>query len=428
VTQRAFGLYLLFMCSWFLHLPARIPALGAARADLILVAVLAICAVAQGVPEQTGARGARRALTALIIYAIVSIPLVEWPGSVVKIGLPGFVKAFVFFWFTVTLVTTPKRLTWLVATFVFCQTFRVLEPLYLHLTQGYWGSAASMSDWESMQRLSGAPMDVINPNGLAFVILTTLPFLHYLSEGSTLRRVGYLAVLPAMIYALVLTASRSGMLGLGAIMALVIAKSRHKILLGVTALAIAAAVVPYLSNDLADRYLSIVSDDTKNAVTATGRTETLKSDFRVAMRRPLFGHGLGTSREANANFGTHDQPSHNLYTEALEEVGACGLVILLVFIVALVMEVRGLNLAAKAAPPDNVVAARIAAALQVWLGMNVLFSFASYGLSSFEWYFAAGLAAILPTHLAWATVPVSPPAAAEVPVFRFGAQREEQVV
>jgi hypothetical protein len=32
--------------------------------------------------------------------------------------------------------------------------------------------------------------------------------------------------------------------------------------------------------------------------------------------------------------------------------------------------------------------------------MNLLFSFASYGVSGFEWYFAAGLADVLPAHLA----------------------------
>ena len=46
---------------------------------------------------------------------------------------------------------------------------------------------------------------------------------------------------------------------------------------------------------------SIFSGNTRNAVTADERIDGLKIDVQVAMRRPLFGHGLGTSREANAN-------------------------------------------------------------------------------------------------------------------------------
>ena len=34
-------------------------------------------------------------------------------------------------------------------------------------------------------------------------------------------------------------------------------------------------------------------------------------------------------------------------------------------------------------------------ALQVWMGMNLLFSFASYGLSSYEWYLAGALAEVV---------------------------------
>ena len=55
------------------------------------------------------------------------------------------------------------------------QVWRVLEPLYMHLKSGYWGDYASLGNWEYMNRLSGSPYDIINPNGLGFVIIMTLP-------------------------------------------------------------------------------------------------------------------------------------------------------------------------------------------------------------------------------------------------------------
>jgi hypothetical protein len=33
--------------------------------------------------------------------------------------------------------------------------------------------------------------------------------------------------------------------------------------------------------------------------------------------------------------------------------------------------------------------------MQVWLAMNIVFSFASYGLSSYEWYLFGGLSVVL---------------------------------
>jgi O-antigen ligase len=393
----AFGLYLIFLCSWFLHLAERFSILGAVRFDLVLVFVILVLTFAGfGQPDPPGVnRRTQTALWVLVIYLVVTMPFVEWPGSVLSTGFPQFVRAFVFFFFTARLATTPTRLKCLLFVFVACETFRVLEPWYLHMTQGYWGEFASMANWETMDRLSGAPSDVVNPNGLAFIVLTVLPFIHYLTRGSVIGRLTYLALLPVLIHTLVLTGSRSGMVGLACILALVWWKSSHKVAV-LAAVAIAGVVtVPLLSADLADRYLSIVSDDTKNAGTAQGRFDGMKRDFAVAMHRPLFGHGLGTSREANANFGAIDKPSHDLYLEVLQELGIAGLIIFVWFILSLV---SGLRRAAEAhrravAPPQVLIG--LIPALQVWIGMDLLFSFASYGLSSYEWYLTAGLVALV---------------------------------
>ena len=48
------------------------------------------------------------------------------------------------------------------------------------MTNAYWGDAAHIGGGEFLNRLSGAPSDVINPNGLAFVIIIALPFMYLL--------------------------------------------------------------------------------------------------------------------------------------------------------------------------------------------------------------------------------------------------------
>src|SRR2546430_8139392 len=73
----------------------------------------------------------------------------------------------------------------LLVVYVATQLWRVLEPLYLHVTSGYWGSATSLGNWESMDRLARSPYDIINPNGLGFVIIMTLPLLHFLVKPDT---------------------------------------------------------------------------------------------------------------------------------------------------------------------------------------------------------------------------------------------------
>jgi O-antigen ligase len=421
----AFVLYLVFMCSWFLHLPDRVSILGALRADVLLVGIILLLTVittgnGDAGTERPTESQTRKWLWVLIVYMLASVPLVEWPGSVLKNGLPQFFKAVVFFFFTAQLTTNKTRLKWLLAVFVLCQTFRVMEPLYLHVTEGYWGSTAHMSDEGELERLAGAPNDVINPNGLAFVALTALPFLHYLSAGSRVRRLGYGIAAPLLLFALVLTASRSGMVGLAGLLGLIWLKSRHKILLMAVVAAAIVFTLPRLSPELADRYLSIVSSKTRNSATAGGRMEGMKANLQVTIRRPLFGHGLGTSREANVHFGPSDQPAHNLYIEVAQELGLCGLAIFLAFLWSVVLSLRRCAATLREATTAPTALRAVVPALQVWIGMNLLFSFASYGLSSYEWYLGAALSEVMQRLLL--TAPEAPAAPVAEPV-RAAADR-----
>jgi len=390
-----FTVYLCFVVSWFLHLPARIPALTGVRLDLILVIVTGVLAlVSRREPESAPRPHLWWAVITLTAYFLVTVPLVEWPGSVLKLGLELWVKAVVFYFFTIRLVSTARRLQVFLLVFVLCQAFRVVEPVYLHVTTGYWGSFASMADWEFMNRLAGAPHDVVNPNGLAFVVLSVICFAHYLWTGNWVGRVAYLGILAVGLYALALTGSRSGMAGLVVVFGAIWLRSRHKVVLALVAVAVIAWATPRLSSDLLDRYLSLVDSSTKNAGTAASRVAHVRKGFSVAMRRPLFGHGVGTSREALANFAGVDQPAHNLYAEVAIELGLVGLLGFLGFMGVLAKDLWGhrREWRARARAPAL---ERAGDALLLFFVMNLLFSLASYGLTSYEWYFLAGLTQVL---------------------------------
>jgi putative inorganic carbon (HCO3(-)) transporter len=400
VTNLGLGLYLLFIISWFLQSGRRYPMLGAIRFDLLLVIAISIlCLLSPPLRPAAGTATprrwtSRRFVFILVGYAVLTLPLVEWPGSVLKAGLPEFFKAVVFCLFTGTLVRNKRGLTYLLMVFVGCQAFRVLEPLYLHVTEGYWGSFASMANWEFMNRLAGAPFDIINPNGLAFVIITTLAFCHFLCPLSKMGLLAYLAFLPLALWALTLTASRTGMLALILVLGGIWWKTRRKVLMLIVVAVTVFGVVPLLSDDLADRYESMFSSDTKNAGSVTDRTAGIKSGLIVATRRPLFGHGLGTSSEANANFGIEAQPTHNLYVEVAQELGFLGVPVFIGFIVTLARELMAARARCRAARATGLVS-RLTDSLQIFLIMNIMFSLASYGLSGYEWYLMAGLSTVV---------------------------------
>ncbi len=396
MNKIGFRLYLLFTVSWFLHLTARFSFLGLLRFDLLLILVILATMVVgkKGEIQQSPSNDTSRALKILFVYVLVTLPFVQWPGSVLNAGIPNFIKAVVFYYFSIFFLTSEKKLKIFIAVFLSCQCIRVFEPVYLHLTQGYWGSFATMGGYEFMDRLAGAPSDIVNPNGLAFIILSTVPFLYYFSFLSWGHRILSLTVLPVLLYALALTGSRSGVIGLLAIMIGIVMKSRKKMVLLIAFVGVIALIYASLNADQKDRYLSIFDSDTKNAATASGRMQGTLADFEVALRKPFVGHGLGTSLEANANFAGIDIRAHNLWAEVAQELGFVGLIIFVYFVRSIIMNFLKSMKGLKEVKFERSYLGYLVSSMQVWLLMNLIFSFASYGLSSYEWYLFAGLSVV----------------------------------
>lgn len=392
-----FKLYLLFTVSWFLHLPARFPILGVIRFDLILIVLIFFLIVTnKSGYENKPIDSTSKILIVLFAYTIISIPFAQWPGSVLKTGLPNFIKAIIFYYYTISLIDSEKKLKTFTIVFLVCQSFRIFEPMYLHITTGYWGSSTHMGEGEMMARLAGAPSDIINSNGLAFVIATVIPFYHYLCLSSSKKlRLLYLTVLPIFLYTLVLTASRSGFLALIVILAGIFLKTRKKVAFAVIVTGIAVMALSNLTELQKERYLSISRDDVRGAETAKGRILGVKDNFKLALNKPVFGYGLGTSREASGNFMNIDLISHNLYTEIMIELGIVGLILFLVFIQRIISNFYNVAVKMKEKVQYSSYLKNVTNAMQVWLLMNILFSFASYGLSSYEWYLFGGLSVVI---------------------------------
>jgi O-antigen ligase len=400
-----FRLYLMLIVMTLLSIPNRLPVLGMIRPTLVFVGLISlVILLARSGPERKDLSSSTRLLNTLIVYIMISLPFVAWPGSVVKHGLDVFVKAVVFFYFTVQLVDTLPRLRTFVVVVFGCQVLRVLEPLFLHITTGYWGSWAHMGEGDMLDRLAGAPNDIINPNGLAFVILTALPFLYYLVGGSgrVIIKLASIGLLAALLYALVLTGSRSGLVGLLVVVAAIIYRSKRRTVILVMAAIAAVLLVSVMTPDMRDRYLSLTNSETKNAATTQGRIQHMLDEVEVASRRPFVGYGLGTSQEALANEVGRYQPSHNLYTEVIIELGMIGFVVYLMFLASIfsnLHEVRAaiVSLGKQRGTGDGHCQfyERCTGATLVLVLMCLVFSIASYGLSELYWYLIAGLSVAL---------------------------------
>lgn len=399
----AFYLFCAFIISYFARFAKRMPALGALHVDLVLAGITLAAIVFAGRKAtsrpagQTHMDPVAKRLWILLGYIVLTIPFVEWPGSVLH-NLESYAKSVCFFFFVVATVDTTRKLGTLLAVYTATQVWRVLEPLYMHLRSGYWGDITSLGNWEYMDRLSGSPYDIINPNGLGFVVIMTLPMLHFLIKpDSTARRMVWAAVALGMCYALVLSASRSGFLALVFLCLFVIWRSKHRAAWLAVAVLGATLALALMTDLQRERYVSIFSHSAKGGATAELRITGVIGDLKVSLRRPLFGHGLGTSREANANFRGRDQLSHDLYTETAEELGYVGLVLVLALIGSFLRACWTARQVVGAAPTTDErlrFLHVVAGTLVVVVAVDLFFSFAAFGLGEPYWYFIGGLSVV----------------------------------
>ena|SRR5690554_31929 len=393
VSSFCFGAYVYFLVDFFLHLSARIPGYGVIRPTLLLILIISFSLFVQRDNlRDLNKDPMYKSIVILIAYIFLSLPFVEWPGSVIKNNLSGFVKAVVFFFFTAFIVDSERRLKILISVFVTCQVIRVLEPLYLNVTQGYWGSKTHLGMGEFAQRLSGAPSDVINPNELGFVIATAFPFLYYfLWLGRWKAKLFFIFLAPILLYALVLTMSRGAMIAMLVIAWFIFKDSKRKALLLVVGAATLVTLWSVMSADQKDRYLSLVDSSAKQAASAEGRINGMINEFIIGLKRPLFGHGLGTTGEAKHHLTGRSKAAHNLYAELLIEVGVVGLIIFMYYMLSIYRTLKINKSRVSLNDESSVFFVRLNKTFIAVFWMYAIYSINYWGLSVYYWYMFGGM-------------------------------------
>lgn len=390
-----FNLYLLFIVSYLLHFPARVSVLGAIRFDLLIAGVLLIGLLKEThKAKENFAHPITKSLYAILIYVVLTLPFVEWPGSVLKGNLIPFIKALMFFFFTIVFVNSPAKLRKILIVYVACQTVRVLEPLYMNITQGYWGSATHVAGGEFASRLSGSPYDVVNPNGLAFVICIAWAYWHYFVGNSKKfgKKLVYWGIASAFAYAMILTMSRSGLVALAVLGAFIFLASNRKFFIIIILVGGSIFAFSQMTDIQKERVLSIIgSQESSQSKSAQGRIDFMFRMADVWLNRPIVGHGLGTSKEAGANYGEDAKIAHSIYFEVLIELGVVGFY----FFVRFLLHVKKAIISIKQQMMEQDEFDRLLAqVLHALLWVYLIFSIAYFGFSRSWWYFIAGIVVV----------------------------------
>ena len=396
VSTFSFIVYLYFIIDYFVRFSARIPAYGKISPTVIIFLIISFSLFLQQEKFKEDFKDPLvKIIVILLIYIFLSTPLVEWPGSVIRHNWQPFVKAICFFFFTALIIDSNKRLKIFLFVFIACQLFRVLEPLYLNITSGYLGGSTHLGGGEFAGRLSGAPADVVNPNGLGFVIATLIPFLYYLLWYKNFKcKILCLLALPPLFYALILTMSRGAFITLSAGTIFAFIYSKHKLIFLVFIICIALIGWNIMNPVQKSRYLSLFSENTMMSSTVQGRIDTIFTEFYLGFERPIVGHGLGTTSEAKYHKYGFTQASHNFYGQLLIEIGMIGFIIFLLYalrIYAKLKENTNLIQYLYTNTNEKLFFQKLNLTFKVIFLMYAIYSLNYFGLSQYYWYMFGGL-------------------------------------
>jgi O-antigen ligase len=288
------------------------------------------------------------ALGGVIVF---TIPFSFWPGGSVRLFSDIYVKIILIFSLMISTLSTPTRLrqmTWLM----------IVASGYIAL-RGVFDYARGVNLVEG-HRLGGAVGGMFgNPNDLALNLVTFLAptLIIVLRERRLMPRLFAAAIATVMLAAIVFTKSRSGFLGLVA-MLLVIAYYTMKLKPSVIVAAIVAGAIalPMTPQSFWDRMGSITDEETDETGSRSARLRLMEQGVDVFLANPITGIGAG-------QFRNYDGPgmverwrvTHNVWLQVAAELGIVGLLIFVYLVYrgfwSCTMTVQALRLPRRRAGP-----------------------------------------------------------------------------
>jgi probable O-glycosylation ligase (exosortase A-associated) len=333
-----------------------------------------------------------RAGMALVGVAALSVPFAVWRGGAVEATV-NLAKLIIYLFLLSTLIDTKDRMRkvlWLLAGLLAW----ISGNGFLSYLQG------NFIVRQGIDRAVGETSIVGDPNALASTISGLLPLVFVLWRCSQkiLQRLLLLGLMLLALATMVVTGSRTGLIGLAVIVLYYVFNSRHKV--AALALCAVVAIVLWLAmpRQYQERYLTTVHfaqgeklDDSNEL-----RVHLWKAGWRMFLDHPILGVGAGQFSTAYGTFysgakhGAWMSP-HSLFFQVAAELGLVGLVAFGSFLFR-VVRANLFVLKAHAGDQqgwDYQLALALGAAL---LGYAVV-SVTGHTFFSPRWYFTAGLIA-----------------------------------
>ena len=405
VAKSAAKLSFFFLCLFTVAVYGRpediFPVVGQLHLTLILGACAAVSFIGSLFSGNASLLRSRELPYMLLLTAwfMAGVPFAYWRGGSFQILTEVWAKTLlIFFLLTQTLVSL-ARVRLVLWAIIFSElavsAYSILNP----------AASAWIGD-----RMSGISLGILGWNFLGIAAALTIPYIAalFIDRPSFINSCLLAATTIAMLWMLVLTASRSGVLTVAFSIALTwlsvlrgTARGKAIGIVLIIALVGAICVAPGVFWQRMQTMWSSSSPTTMDEASAQAsedeRAEALKRSIRYTIEHPIFGLGLGNFSAASGN--EIGQPNawigaHNSYTELSSEGGIPALLIFLAMMSVTIVSMRRIG-RADYAGPEGPQLSRMARA--TWCSLVSFLFGACFAHISYEYFlyypvaFAAGI-------------------------------------
>jgi probable O-glycosylation ligase (exosortase A-associated) len=210
------------------------------------------------------------------------------------------------------------------------------EINYLYFVNGYLG----------IQRNGYGGLD---NNGAGLMLAMGVPLCLFAWEGMRHRlRWAFLALIPVVVHAVLMTYSRGAMLSLVVAWPLMVARSRHRVRIILASVAFGVLAIPMMAGpEIQARFLSIQSNEVDES--ANSRRQSWAAAWRIARDYPILGVGVRNSNLFSYQYGAdvEGRTIHSQYLQIAADCGFVGIGLYLSIIVSVFASVRSARRAAR---------------------------------------------------------------------------------
>ncbi len=258
-------------------------------------------------------------LLGFALTLFISIPLSYWPSTSLQVSID-FLKIILFYLIFVNIVKKWSYFRTVSIVALLCILVLCFSTIQTFLA----GNIRAFSI------IGGGLSDA---NDVALIMVTAIPFAAYWKIGKLNKYSGlilYWSTITFLMVGIILTQSRGGFLGLGAVMFSHLIRGRNKIL-GIFAFVfIIALILLIITSEFSSRYSTI--GNYEQDASSMGRIYAWKAGINMMISRPFTGVGIGSFEIA---FGTDFRPAgftsnkwmapHNTLVQVGGETGLLGL-------------------------------------------------------------------------------------------------------